>query len=89
MSDSQSEDTMIAALLRERKGYVLRGLDDRVAQVDEQLKLRGHEVTNAKESETKGADGDPSGDKGADDASQTPPKNTKTRAGQQQTREGS
>lgn len=37
-----TEDTMIAALLREREGYVQRGLDDRVAQVDEQLKLRGH-----------------------------------------------
>lgn len=36
------EDPMIAALLRERAGYVTRGLDDRVAQVDEQLKLRGH-----------------------------------------------
>lgn len=32
----------IAGLLEERKGYVTRGLDDRVAQVDEQLALRGH-----------------------------------------------
>ncbi|MFI9552642.1 hypothetical protein [Nonomuraea endophytica] len=38
-----SEDPMIAALLREREGYVVRGMEDRVAQVDEQLKLRGHE----------------------------------------------
>ncbi|MFJ8081969.1 hypothetical protein ACIQ6Y_15295 [Streptomyces sp. NPDC096205] len=43
MSDEpQTEDTMIAALLREREGLVQRGLKDRVAQVDEQLKLRGH-----------------------------------------------
>ncbi|MEU9643602.1 hypothetical protein [Streptomyces sp. NPDC048188] len=42
MSEPQSEDTMIAALLREREGLVQRGLDDRVAQVDEQLRLRGY-----------------------------------------------
>ncbi|MEU8531589.1 hypothetical protein [Streptomyces parvulus] len=42
MSEPQTEDTMIAALLREREGLVQRGLDDRVAQVDEQLRLRGH-----------------------------------------------
>ncbi|MET9965449.1 hypothetical protein ABZZ80_05860 [Streptomyces sp. NPDC006356] len=38
-----TEDPMVAALLREREGYVGRGMDDRVAQVDEQLKLRGAE----------------------------------------------
>ncbi|WP_432135152.1 hypothetical protein [Streptomyces sp. bgisy154] len=38
-----SDDPMVAALLREREGYVTRGLDDRVAQVDEQLRLRGVE----------------------------------------------
>ncbi|MFE7791312.1 hypothetical protein [Streptomyces sp. NPDC057460] len=37
-----TEDTMIAGLLREREGLVQRGLDDRVAQVDEQLKARGY-----------------------------------------------
>ncbi|MFF5977169.1 hypothetical protein ACFY7C_37355 [Streptomyces sp. NPDC012769] len=43
MSDEPlTEDTMIAALLREREGLVQRGLDERVAQVDEQLKLRGY-----------------------------------------------
>ncbi|MFE2353064.1 hypothetical protein [Streptomyces parvulus] len=42
MSEPQSEDTMIAALLREREGLVQRGLDDRVSQVDEQLRLRGY-----------------------------------------------
>ncbi|MFF0510961.1 hypothetical protein [Streptomyces sp. NPDC004250] len=42
MSEPQTEDTMIAALLREREGLVQRGLDDRVKQVDEQLRLRGY-----------------------------------------------
>ena len=43
MSDApQTEDTMVAALLRERDGLVQRGLDDRVAQVDAQLELRGY-----------------------------------------------
>lgn len=40
--EPQTEDPMVAALLREREGYVQRGMNDRVAQVDEQLKLRGH-----------------------------------------------
>ena len=31
----------LAALLSERAGYVARGLTDRVAQVDEQIKLGG------------------------------------------------
>lgn len=44
MSDPKTTDTMIAALLREREGYVSRGLEDRVAAVDEQLELRGHKV---------------------------------------------
>lgn len=35
-------DSMIDALLRERAGYVARGLTDRVAQVDAQLDLRGY-----------------------------------------------
>jgi hypothetical protein len=47
------EDTMVQALLREREGFAQRAasargdakadLEDRVAQVDEQLKLRGYE----------------------------------------------
>jgi hypothetical protein len=37
-----TEDTMIAALLRERAGLVQRGLTERVAQVDEQLAHRGY-----------------------------------------------
>lgn len=36
------DDDMIAALLRERAGYLARGLRDRVAEVDDQLAARGH-----------------------------------------------
>ncbi|MFM9595793.1 hypothetical protein ACKI1O_41220 [Streptomyces scabiei] len=36
-------DQMIPALLREREGYVKRGLDDRVRAVDEQLALYGYD----------------------------------------------
>lgn len=43
-NELKSDDNMIAALLRERASLVVRGLDDRVAQVDEQLRLRGHVV---------------------------------------------
>ena len=51
MSDEPlTEDPMVAALLREREGYVTRGMDDRVAQVDEQLRLRGYEPPAAKKS---------------------------------------
>lgn len=55
MSDPQNEepatdDPMVAALLREREGLVQRGLTDRVAQVDEQLKLRGAGLPTADES---------------------------------------
>lgn len=38
-----TDDPMVAALLREREGYVQRGMADRIAQVDEQLRLRGYE----------------------------------------------
>lgn len=41
-----TEDPMVAALLREREGLVQRGLDDRIAQVDEQLRLRGYTPPN-------------------------------------------
>jgi hypothetical protein len=39
---SESTDPMVAALLRERDGYVKRGLPDRVAQVDAELARRGY-----------------------------------------------
>ena len=39
---SESQDPFIAALLREREGYVRSGKDDRVAAVDAELKRRGY-----------------------------------------------
>lgn len=39
----KSDDPMIAALLREREGYVAFGKKERVKAVDEELKRRGHE----------------------------------------------
>lgn len=42
MSEPQTDNTMIAGLLRERDGYARRGMDERVAQVDEQLRRLGH-----------------------------------------------
>lgn len=45
MSDTpQTDDPMVAALLREREGYARRGMDKRVAAVDEQLHLRGYKA---------------------------------------------
>lgn len=40
---SESKDPMIAALLREREGYVTFGKTDRVEAVDAELKRRGYE----------------------------------------------
>lgn len=37
------DENMIAALKRERANYVTRGYEDRVRQVDEQLKHYGYE----------------------------------------------
>jgi hypothetical protein len=37
----EKQEAELAALQVERSGYVARGLDDRVSQVDEQIKLRG------------------------------------------------
>lgn len=39
-------ERMVAALLVERHGYMVRGRDDRVAQVDEQLAFYGHRSKN-------------------------------------------
>lgn len=41
------DENMIAALKRERAGYVARGLDGRVAEVDEQLLHYGYEPAAA------------------------------------------
>lgn len=45
---SPRNDKMIAALLRERSGLVAQQKADRVAQVDEQLKLYGYESGEGK-----------------------------------------
>lgn len=37
-------EEFVAALLEERRGYVVRDLGDRVAEVDEQIRLYGGEV---------------------------------------------
>ncbi|MBX3435954.1 MAG: hypothetical protein KF861_00465 [Planctomycetaceae bacterium] len=42
---STDADDVTEALLRERAGYEARGLHDRVAQVNEQLKARGRAST--------------------------------------------
>jgi hypothetical protein len=46
---SLNDPAMIAALLRERDSYLRTGREDRAAEVDEQLKLRGHEVEPRKQ----------------------------------------
>jgi hypothetical protein len=40
---SETKDPMIAALLRERAGYIAFGKTDRIAAVDAELKRRGYE----------------------------------------------
>lgn len=44
---SDTDDSMIAALLRERAGYEQAGKKDRVALVDEQLRLHGYKPAAA------------------------------------------
>ena len=39
-----ADPALVEALLRERQGYVTRGLPDRVAAVDAELARLGHEV---------------------------------------------
>jgi hypothetical protein len=69
----QTEDPMVAALLRERAGYAGRkGKEDRVVAVDEQLRLRGFSP-----------DGEPLAEDGAASAAtqtSTPPKGRQARA---------
>lgn len=54
----------IAALRRERRGYVQAGKDDRVKQVDEQLKYYGYKPQDARRTPP-------------EDRSETPPRQTK------------
>jgi hypothetical protein len=62
---------MIAALLREREGYVRRGLDDRVRQVDEQLEHHGY---SGAPDENDGPEGRASEPKRTADAGKSPAK---------------
>jgi hypothetical protein len=39
---AKNNDALIAALLRERAGYVARDMSERVTQVDEQLRAYGY-----------------------------------------------
>jgi hypothetical protein len=66
-------ENMIAALQRERAGYVARGDDDRVAQVDEQLERYGY-TDDAVTDETGGPKGrTTTPQRTADGAQVTPP----------------
>lgn len=73
MSDTpQTEDPMVAALLRERAGYVGRkGKEDRVTAVDEQLALRGYAPDGERLAEDDG---------GQADARTAPPKGRQSRS---------
>lgn len=46
----ERETQLLAALAEERRGYVARGLTERVAQVDEQIKAHGGKPPAAKAS---------------------------------------
>jgi hypothetical protein len=77
MSEPQTQDPMVAALLRERAGYAGRkGKEDRVAAVDEQLALRGCAPDGEPIAPT-----DAEGDSGTGtEPRATPPKGRQTRA---------
>ena len=45
-AEAAAPDTFVDALLEERRGYAVHGRADRVAEVDEQLRLRGVEPPN-------------------------------------------
>lgn len=75
------DENMIAALKRERAGYVARGDEDRVRQVDEQLAHHGYEPED-EQSEPQGrtaapqqtADGPAPAKKAASKRAAAPPK---------------
>ena len=71
--------TMIAALLREREGYVRRDLKDRVRQVDEQLEHYGYQPEPDETSEPRGRTATPqqtAAAAGGDDTAKPPAKKT-------------
>lgn len=52
-------DDLITALLEERRGYIVRGLDNRVAGVDAELKRLGYSPKAANRGEIEAAAVDP------------------------------
>jgi hypothetical protein len=59
---SKADDKqMIAALLEERRGYIQRGDKKRVADVNEQLKLRGYEEPEEEKAKPEPAKQEPKG----------------------------
>lgn len=68
-------ENMIAALKRERAGYVARGLDDRVGQVDEQLRHYGYDP------EAPSPGGGPQGRSGRESQQQTADTGTQQQTG--------
>jgi hypothetical protein len=77
------DDNMIAALKRERASYVARGMDDRVAQVDEQLAHYGHEPSKKSQTDeepqgrqTPDAQQQTTSSSGSNDDSKTPARKT-------------
>lgn len=72
-----SIDNMLAALKRERAGYVSRGLDDRVAQVDEQIALlRGDDSPETEEPQGRRAAPQQTADRGKPTAKKAAAKKT-------------
>jgi hypothetical protein len=81
MSDDDANSRTIAALLRERSMLAGRGYDERVAQVDAELKVRGYDapkdpIQEAPKDPVK-RDADPS-KQAPQGRSATPPKTAKT-----------
>lgn len=73
--EPQTEDPMVAALLRERAGYASRkGMEDRVAAVDEQLKLRGYKPPRRQQEKPKTPATPPTPAPVQSDAEKQPPK---------------
>jgi len=60
-----ADDQYIAALLEERRGYETHGRDDRVAEVDEQLKARGYKEAGQKRAAAAKPDAAPKGRRSA------------------------
>jgi hypothetical protein len=76
--EPETTDTMVAALLREREGYAARGMKDRVAQVDEQLKHRGYKPRGSRQSKPAANSTPPADGKKAEDEQRAQPPQGRT-----------